>query len=363
MQFINLRKQYQRIEHDIKERINTVLSHGKYILGPEIPALETVLNDYIGSQHCIAVSSGTDALLLSLMALGIGPGDEVITSAFSFFASSEVICLLGAKPVFVDISSDTYNLDPNQIEKLITDKTKAIMTVSLYGQCADMDAINALASKYKLKVIEDAAQSFGASYHGRKSCNLSDVSCTSFFPSKPLGAYGDGGACFTNDEDMASRIRALSVHGQTARYHHEHIGLNARMDSMQAAVLLAKFALFEEEVGLRQQVAKRYHDLLEGVVELPFIAPYNVSVYAQYTIMVDDRDGLAAHLNQHSIPTAIHYPIPLPYQKALAYLDHKPGDFPVTDKAASRVLSLPFSPYLEADDQKTIAKQIKAYVK
>src|SRR5512137_2363425 len=280
--FIDLAKQQGRILPEIERRIAAVLKHGQYILGPEIAELETRLAGYTGSQQCITVSSGTDALLIALMAIGIKPGDEVITTPFTFIATGEVIALLGAKPVFVDIDPRTYNIDPALIEAAITPRTRAIMPVSLYGQCAEFDAINAIAAKHSLTVIEDACQSFGATYKGRKSCALSTIACTSFFPSKPLGCYGDGGACFTDNDALAAKIRQVMNHGQDKRYHHPMIGLNGRFDTLQAAVLLAKFAIFEEEVALRAELGAHYSALFAAAagnsIITPFIETYNTSV-------------------------------------------------------------------------------------
>lgn len=349
--FIDLARQQQRILPDIERRMAAVLKHGQYILGPEISELETKLAAYVGSKHCITVSSGTDALLIALMAIGIAPGDEVITTPFTFIATGEVIALLGAKPVFVDIDPRTYNIDPNLIEAAITEKTRAILPVSLYGQCADFDAINAIAAKHSLTVIEDACQSFGATYKGKKSCALSTIACTSFFPSKPLGCYGDGGACFTDDDAIALKIRQVMNHGQDRRYHHPMIGLNGRFDTLQAAVLLAKMEIFAEEVSLRAEIGGEYSRLLtaaaNGTVITPFVESYNTSVYAQYTIQVDNRDALQQALQAKGVPTAVHYPVPLNLQPAFAALGKPAGSFPVAETVAHRVMSLPMHPYLE----------------
>lgn len=291
MQFIDLKKQYKLIEQDILRSIQTVLEHGQYIMGPEISKLEQQLAEFLGVKHVIVNSSGTDALLMALLALDIQPGDEVITSPFSFFASAEVIALCQAKPVFVDIDPVTYNIDPAKIEAKISARTKAIMPVSLYGQCADMEPINRIAQKYGLPVIEDAAQSFGATYHGVYSGALSTIGCTSFFPSKPLGGYGDSGACFTNDDVLAEKLFEIRNHGQNVRYCHSRIGINGRMDTIQAAILLEKLKLFPDEIVMRQRVAQRYEELLSPFVKTPTIMPGNVSVYAQYTIEVPNRDN------------------------------------------------------------------------
>jgi len=316
------------------------------------------LEAYVGVQHATGVASGTDALLVAMMALGVGHGDEVITTPFSFIATAETIVLLGAKPVFVDIDPKTYNLDPNLIEAAITEQTKAIMPVSLYGQCADYDAINVVAEKYNLPVIEDGCQSFGATYKGRKSCGLTTIGCTSFFPSKPLGCYGDGGACFTNDDELAKAIREIHVHGQDRRYHHPRIGVNGRLDTLQAAILLAKMDVFEEEVEARQRIGIRYSELLGGTVLTPYIEVGNTSVYAQYTVQVENRDAVQAKLKEAGIPTAVHYPVPLNRQPALAC----PERFEHSEYVAQRVMSLPVHPYLKETDQDTISKAVKGVV-
>ena len=347
--FIDLDTQQKRIKTDLDRRIQSVLSHGQYIMGPEVRELEERLADYCGVSHAIAVSSGTDALLIAMMALEIGPGDEVITSPFTFIATGEMIALLGALPVFVDIDPNTYNLDPGLIEAAITPKTKAIMPVSLYGQCADFDAINAIAAKYNLPVIEDGCQSFGATYKGRKSCALSTIGCTSFFPSKPLGCYGDGGACFTSDELLAKRMRQIMSHGQDRRYHHPVLGINGRLDTLQAAILLAKMEIFDDEVTARERIGVRYSELLTGKVVTPYVAPGSSSVYAQYTIQVEKREEVAIKLQEKGIPTAVHYPVPLHLQPVFAELGHQKGSFPVSEVAGERVMSLPMHPYL-ADD-------------
>jgi UDP-2-acetamido-2-deoxy-ribo-hexuluronate aminotransferase len=327
-------------------------------MGPEVKELEEKLAAFTGSRHAIACASGTDALLIALMALGIGPEDEVITTPFSFIATAEVISVLRATPVFVDIDPRTYNLDPARIEAAITPKTKAIIAVSLYGQCADLDALEAIAARHSVTVIEDAAQSFGATYKGRRSCNLSTIGCTSFFPSKPLGCYGDGGACFTNDADLTAKMKQIRVHGQDRRYHHPIIGINGRIDTLQAAVLLAKFDSFPHEVKARAQAGERYDRLLAGAVVTPYVEPRNTAVYAQYTVQVDDREKVQAELKQKGIPTAVHYPVPLHLQPAFAALGHREGDFPVAEAAAKRVLSLPMHPYISEAEQNLVADAV-----
>lgn len=358
MKFIDLNKQYQLIETEILQSIKNVLSHGQYIMGPEIDLLEKQLADFVGVRHAVVNASGTDALLMALLALDIGPGDEVITSPFSFFASAEVIALCHAKPVFVDIDPRTYCIDPQKIEAAITDKTKAIMPVSLYGQCADMQRINAIAEKYQIPVIEDAAQSFGATQHGVHSCALSTIGCTSFFPSKPLGGYGDSGACFTNDDTLAGKLVEIRVHGQEARYRHRRIGINGRMDTLQAAILLQKMKLFPNEIKLRHLVAERYNELLADKVKIPLVPVGNTSAYAQYTIEVDDRAHFQEYLQAAGIPTAVHYPIAMHQQEALACLGYKKGDFPNAEAASEYVVSLPMHPYLTLEEQQRVVEVI-----
>jgi UDP-2-acetamido-2-deoxy-ribo-hexuluronate aminotransferase len=357
IEFIDLKTQYQSIKADVDRRIHAVLDHGQYIMGPEVKELEDKLAEYVGVKHCISASSGTDTLLIAMMALGIGHDDEVITTPFTFIATGEMIALLGAKPVFVDIDPQTYNIDPAKIEAAITPKTKAIMPVSLYGQCADFDAINAVAAKYGLPVIEDAAQSFGATYKGKKSCALSTIGSTSFFPSKPLGCYGDGGALFTDDDNLAKLMREIRVHGQDRRYHHPRIGLNGRLDTIQAAVLLSKMEIFPREVEQRALVGAYYSELIaEGCpnVVAPYIESHNASVYAQYTVLVKDRDMLQQKLKEAGIPTAVHYPIPLNLQAAFAHLNQPEGSFPVAEGMSTRVMSLPMGPMLQPEVQQHI---------
>jgi UDP-2-acetamido-2-deoxy-ribo-hexuluronate aminotransferase len=356
--FVDLKTQYLRLKPQIQERINRVLEHGQYIMGPEVIELEAFLAEYVGVKHCISASSGTDTLLIAMMALGIKAGDEVITTPFTFIATGEMIALLGAKPVFVDIDPRTYNIDPAKIEAAITSQTKAIMPVSLYGQCADFDAINSIAKKYGLPVIEDAAQSFGATYKGKKSCALTTIGSTSFFPSKPLGCYGDGGALFTDDDHLAKVMREIRLHGQDRHYHHPRIGINGRMDTIQATVLLAKMGIFPEEVDARQRIADRYSTLLASKTVPPFVESHNQSVYAQYTLLVSDRVAVQQKLKDNGIPTAVHYPIPLNLQPVFEYLNQPEGSFPIAEDIANRVISLPMSPYLSDVDQDRIAAAV-----
>ncbi|WP_303905155.1 DegT/DnrJ/EryC1/StrS family aminotransferase [Thiohalomonas denitrificans] len=364
MQFIDLESQQKSIRPRLEARIRRVLDHGRYIMGPEVAELEARLAEYAGVKHCVAVSSGTDSLLIAMMALGIGPGDEVITTPFTFIATGEVIALLGATPVFVDIDSRTYNIDPEKIETRITSKTRAIMPVSLYGQCADFDTINAIAARYGLPVIEDGAQSFGATYKGRKSCGLSTVGSTSFFPSKPLGGYGDSGALFTDEDELAKAMREIRVHGQDRRYHHPMIGINGRMDTIQAAILLEKLEIFPQEVVNRARIGAEYGRQLAAVrgVTAPYLEPHNSSVYAQYTIQVEDRDGIAEQLKLAGVPTAVHYPLALYRQPAFSRLGLDPAAFPETEYAASRVLSLPMHPNLADDEQNAVVQALYAAV-
>jgi UDP-2-acetamido-2-deoxy-ribo-hexuluronate aminotransferase len=361
--FIDLKTQYQRIESDVNVRIKKVLEHGQFILGPEVNELEEKLADYVGTKHCVGVSSGTMALHIALMALDIGPGDEVITTPFTFIATAEIIALVGAKPVFVDIDPRTYNIDPTKIEAAISNKTKAIMPVSLYGQCAEFDAINAIAQKHKLPVIEDGAQSFGATYKNRMSCSITTIGCTSFFPAKPLGAYGEGGAIFTNDGELAKLMKEIRVHGQDRRYHHARLGLNGRLDTLQAAILLAKMDIFPDEVEARWAIGQRYTRLFEEhkqnnpalSITPPYIETYNKSVFAQYTIQVDNRDALQAKLSEKGLPTAVHYPIPVDQQPAIPVND---PPLPNAKAASERVMSLPMHPYLDEATQKGIVDKI-----
>jgi UDP-2-acetamido-2-deoxy-ribo-hexuluronate aminotransferase len=352
MEFIDLKSQYQRLKKEIDAGIQRVLDHGQYILGPEVHELEEKLASYVGAKCCITCANGTDALQIAQMALGIGPGDEVITPGFTYIATAETVALLGATPIYVDIDPLTYNLDPVLLESAITPRTKAIIPVSLYGQCADYDAINRIAEKYKLPVIEDAAQSFGATYKGRKSCNLTTIACTSFFPSKPLGCYGDGGAIFTNDDELASIMRQIARHGQDRRYHHIRVGINSRLDTLQAAVLIPKLAVFDHELVSRHRIACLYKNLFVSLapkkedprvnnIVTPYLAPYNTSAWAQFTIQVHNRESLQDRLKLEGIPTVVHYPIPLNKQPAVA----DPGvTMPTGDAVATRVMSLPMYP-------------------
>jgi UDP-2-acetamido-2-deoxy-ribo-hexuluronate aminotransferase len=385
MEFVDLKAQYRHMEARVDARIRRVMEHQRFILGPEVEELEGRLAARVGARHCIGCSSGTDALLLALLALEIGgrkdgAADEVITTPFTFFATGEMITLAGARPVFVDIEPVGYNLDAEKIEAAITPRTRAVMPVSLYGQTAEMDAINAIAERHGLAVIEDAAQSFGALYRGRHSGNLSTIGCTSFFPSKPLGCYGDGGACFTNDDALAGAMRALRHHGQEGRYRHARIGINGRLDTLQAAVLLAKLEVFDEELTARGEIANRYTALLKDAVRTPRVLPERTSAWAQYTIEVEDRESVESSLKGAGIPTAVHYPTPLhlqpvystpanhfagdpaPYSDLARAMGWERGSFPVAERAAERVLSLPMHPYLKPREIEEIAEAVKQSV-
>ncbi len=357
MEFIDLKAQQARIKDRVDAGIQRVLAHGKYILGPEVAELEERLAAYTGAQYCITCANGTDALQIAQMALGIGSGDEVITPGFTYIATAETVALLGATPVYVDVDPHTYNLDPAKLEAAITPRTKAIIPVSLYGQCADYDVINAIASKHGIPVIEDAAQSFGATYKGRKSCNLTTIACASFFPSKPLGCYGDGGAIFTSDAGLAKVLRQIARHGQDRRYHHIRIGVNSRLDTLQAAILLPKLDLLDEELVLRQKVAAAYSQAIAklGFATIPTIESFNQSAWAQYTVLLDNRNAIQSFLNENGIPTAVHYPIPLNLQPAVENLDIV---LPIGDRLAERVLSLPMHPYMDDHTIRTVVQAL-----
>jgi len=393
MDFIDLKTQQARIKETLDANIQKVLAHGNYIMGPEIKELEGKLGAYVGVKHAVACASGTDALLMALMAYNVGPGDAIFTTPFTFIATAEVISLLGATPVFVDIDPKTYNIDPAKLESAIdavktNDSSlhplpnaepgtsnpgltpKGIIPVDLFGLCADYDAINAIARNHGLFVIEDAAQSFGAEYKGKKACSLADIACTSFFPAKPLGCYGDGGMCFTNDTALAAKLDSIRVHGKGShKYDNARIGINGRLDTLQAAILLAKFAIFPEEVDLRNEAAQRYTSLLtpdasrspNPLLLTPDIPAGHRSVWAQYSLLAQDegaRTALMDKLNQNGIPTAIYYPKPLHLQTAFAGLVYGAGAFPISEDASSRIFSLPMHPYLTAQDQSNICKDL-----
>ncbi len=357
--FIDLKAQFKELEADIRGAIDAVLSHGQFIMGPEVGQMESALAELTGSAHCIAVASGTEALLISLMALGIGPGDEVIVPAFTFAATAEVVLLVGATPVFADVEADTANIDVRQVEELITGRTRAIIPVSLYGQPPDMDELGDIADKHGLVVIEDAAQSFGADYRGRKSCNLSRIGCTSFFPSKPLGCYGDGGAIFTNDEGLAIACRELRIHGQSGRYHHTRVGVGGRMDTIQCAIVLAKLKRLEWELARRAEIGDRYNRLFDerGIKRINQ-RPDRSSVFAQYTIRTDERPAVAARLDELGVPTAVHYPAPLHMQPAYRG-KCVAGSLAVSNELSNQVLSLPMHPYLDEEQQDRIVDAVQ----
>jgi UDP-2-acetamido-2-deoxy-ribo-hexuluronate aminotransferase len=362
--FIDLKAQYAALRESIDARVRAVLEHGQYILGPEVEELEARLAAYTGAKHCITCGSGTDALLIALMALDVKPGDEVITTPFTFVATAEMIVLLGGKPVFVDVEPDTCNIDASRIEAAITHRTRAVMPVSLYGQPADMDEINAIAARHGLPVIEDAAQSFGATYKGRRSGNLSTIGCTSFYPSKPLGCYGDGGALFTHDDALAQAMREIRVHGQPSTYRHTRIGIGGRMDTIQCAIVLAKLERFYWEIERRLRIAHRYDALfaaLQQTARTVSVKPDRTSTYAQYTIMIEGRDRFREAVRAHGVSTAVHYPLPLHRQPA--YRRYATGDLPVCETLAERVVSLPMHPDLtESVQDRIVAETTKALV-
>lgn len=363
--YLDLKPQYKALEKEINQRIQTVLNHGQFILGPEVVECEKALNDYIGTKYCLTAASGTDALMMALMALEVGPGDEVITTPFSFFATAEVISLVGATPVFVDIELDTFNIDPKKIEAAITPKTKAIMPVSLYGQPADFDEIEAIGARKNIPVIEDAAQSFGAPYKKRKSSGLGQVSATSFFPAKPLGCYGDGGAVFTNDEGLHKIMEQIRVHGQASRYHHVRMGINGRLDTLQCAILIEKLKRYDWELERRRAVANNYNEAfasLEGKVTAPKVKSGRNSVWAQYTVMVEDRAKFADALKTKGVPTSVHYPTPLHHQPVYAELRDK-YKLPNAEFAAARCISLPLYPDMSDADQKTVVDAVLSFAR
>ncbi|MFO1496848.1 MAG: DegT/DnrJ/EryC1/StrS family aminotransferase [Verrucomicrobiota bacterium] len=359
MEFIDIKTQYRKYQKDIDNRLHRVLEHGHFIMGPEVVELEEALAKYVGVKHCITVASGTDSLEIALRALHIGPGDEVITVPFTWISSAEVIALVGAKPVFVDIEPATYNLDPAKLESTISPRTKAIMPVSLFGQMPDLEKINAIAARHRLPVIEDAAQSFGATRHGRRSCSATLISSTSFFPAKPLGCYGDGGALFTEDDQLAETMRAIRTHGGLKRHFHPLLGMNGRFDTLQAAVLLAKLPHFQEEVEERGRIGSRYTQLLSSYCRTPAIAPGNTHVYAQYTIRVKDRATVIERLATKGIPTAVYYPKCLHEQPVFQELNYQLGSFPVAEEASREVLSIPMHPFLSESEQAQIVAALK----
>ncbi len=360
MEFIDLKEQYRRYQSEIDKRMSAVLAHGHFIMGPEIAELESALARYVDVNHCVSVSSGTASLEIALRALGVGPGDEVITVPFTWISTAEVIGLVGAKPVFVDIDAETYTLNLGHLEKAITARTRAILPVSLFGQMPDYEAVNLIASKHGIPVIEDGAQSFGATQRRRRSCGVTLIGSTSFFPAKPLGCYGDGGALFTNDDALAEKVRAIRTHGGLKRHSHPLLGTNGRFDTLQAAVLLAKLPHFETEVTERGRIGARYSELLRSVCGVPEIMAGNTHVYAQYTIRVPNRDAVALRLKEQGIPTAVYYPKCLHQQPVFSGCGHKWGDFPQSEKASQEVLSLPMHPFLTQDHQDQVVEAVRS---
>jgi len=349
--FANLQYQYQLYKTEIDVAMQAVLDKSNYIMGDEVRELETSLEEFTGAKFAITCSSGTDALILAMMALDIQPGDEIITTPFTFIATAETIAFLKATPVFVDIDEQTYNIDASKIEEKITSKTKAIIPVSLYGQPADMDAIQTIADKHNLKVIVDGAQSFGSTYKGKTDSSLGDISCTSFFPAKPLGCFGDGGAVFTNNEALANKMKSLRIHGQSKRYHHKYIGMGGRMDTLQCAIVNVKLKHYEKDLSLRQEVAQKYTNALQNKdLVLPFVDSNATSAWAQYSVRVKNRDEVQAELKEKGIRTAVHYPMPLHLQEAFKYLGYKQGDFPISEQVSQEIMSLPMNPYVSDDE-------------
>jgi UDP-2-acetamido-2-deoxy-ribo-hexuluronate aminotransferase len=357
--FANLKYQYKLYKDEIDEAIHSVLDKSNYIMGEEVTQLEKNLENFTGASYAITCSSGTDALLLAMMALDIKPGDEIITTPFTFIATAETIALMGAVPVFVDIDEKTYNIDASKIEEKITSKTKAIMPVSLYGQPADMDSIQETASKHNLKVIIDGAQSFGSTYKSKTDSSLGDISTTSFFPAKPLGCFGDGGAVFTNDEALATKMKSLRVHGQSKRYHHKCIGMGGRMDTIQCAIVDVKLKYYEKDLALRQEVASKYTQALKDKdLILPFVDTHSTSAFAQYSVRVKNRDEVQTKLKEQGIPTAVHYPMPLHLQECFKYLGYGKGDFTISEIVSDEIMSLPMNPYVNDDEITYITKNL-----
>jgi UDP-2-acetamido-2-deoxy-ribo-hexuluronate aminotransferase len=371
MQFIDLKKQQEQIKSKLMDNISVVLAHGRYINGPEVKELEDTLAAFVGTNYAVGCASGTDALLMSLMAYGITAGDAVFTTPFTFIATAEVICLLGATPIFVDIYEDTFNIDTQKLGQAVEKikqqgrlKPKGIIPVDLFGQPADYDEINQLARKHDLFVLEDAAQSLGALYKGRRSCSLADVAATSFFPAKPLGCYGDGGMIFTDNEEFYQHLVSIRVHGKGQhKYDNVRIGLNGRLDTLQAAVLLAKFIVFETELEKRQNVSAYYSNALKSICRTPYVKEYNLSAWAQYSIIHEKRDKIIEYLKAQNIPTAVYYPKPLHLQRAFTYLEYREGDFPISERTAKRIISLPMHPYLDGETQDEIINAVKQAIK
>ena len=370
MQFIDLKTQQKRVRADLDERIQKVLDHGQYILGPECKELEDKLAGFVGTEHGVSVASGTDALLMALMAYGVGPGDAILTTPFTFVATAEVIKLIGATTVFVDIEPDTFNIDAGKLQDTIKDiksknklNLKGIIPVDLFGQAADYDIINKIAKENNLFVLQDAAQSFGGEYKGKKTCSNADIAATSFFPAKPLGCYGDGGMIFTDSNEIYEKLLSIRVHGQGIdKYENVRVGINGRMDTIQATILLSKFTIFEDEIAKRQAVAGRYSDKLKDILSVPYIKKHNLSAWAQYSVLYEKRDMIIKQLQANKLPVAVYYPIPLHLQKMFSDLNYKKGDFPVSEKTAVEIFSLPMHPYLSENDQDIIIKVISETV-
>ncbi len=358
--FANLQYQHNLYKDEIEESLLKVARKCNFIMGEDVQELEKSLEIFTGAKYAVTCSNGTDALLLAMMALDIKPGDEIITTPFTFIATSETIAFLGAKPVFVDIDEKTYNIDASKIEKVITNKTKVIIPVSLYGQPAAMDEIQTIATKHNLKVIIDGAQSFGSTYNCKTDSNLGDISTTSFFPAKPLGCYGDGGAVFTNNEELAIKMKSLRLHGQSKRYHHKYIGMGGRLDTMQAAVLNVKLKYYPKDLALRQEVASKYTKALENKLNLvlPYVDEKSTSAWAQYSVRVKNRDELQVKLKAVGIPTAVHYPMPLHLQECFQYLGHKKGDFPISEIISDEIMSLPMNPYVTEEEIQYICENL-----
>lgn len=357
--FANLKYQYKLYKDEIDKAIHSVLDKSNYIMGEEVSKLEKSLEEFTGAKHAVTCSSGTDALLLAMMALDIQPGDEIITTPFTFIATAETIALMGAIPIFVDIDEKTYNIDPSKIEKAITVKTKAIMPVSLYGQPADMESIQSIATNHKLKIIIDGAQSFGSTYKDKTDSSLGDISTTSFFPAKPLGCFGDGGVVFTNDDELSIKIKSLRVHGQSKRYHHKYIGMGGRMDTIQCAIVDVKLKYYEKDLALRQKVAIKYTNALSDKdLVLPYIDENCTSAFAQYSVRAKNRDEVQYKLKEQGIPTAVHYPMPLHLQECFEYLGYEKGDFPISEIVSDEIMSLPMNPYVTDKEIEYISENI-----
>jgi UDP-2-acetamido-2-deoxy-ribo-hexuluronate aminotransferase len=362
MDFVNLDRQYEVLKDDINTRINNVIKHNHFINGPEVQELENTLADFVGSKHCIGVSSGTHSLELALRVIGVGFGDEVITVPFSWISTAEVISLVGATPIFVDVHPETFLIDCEKISKHITKKTKAIIAVSLFGQLPDFEKLNIISRKFNIPIIEDAAQSFGAEQKGIKSCNFADISCTSFFPAKPLGGYGDGGAIFTNNDTYAESLFMLRNHGALVRHDHRIIGTNARLDTLQAAIILAKFKIFQQEIERRIEIASIYNNFFSNYNMAPQIAENNLHIYSQYTLKFNNRINVINHLNKNSIPFGIYYPKPIHFQLAYSSLNLLMGSYPNTERVSEEVLSIPLNPYLRLDEINNVIEVFRVYL-